>query len=59
MTKVKKFELLLLIVKAVSGVAGSALILTENHPYITLLVLAAGAAANEALMYIKNNQITK
>ena len=49
----KKWELALLIIKAVSGVAGGALVLTENHPYISLLVLACGAAANEAIMYFK------
>jgi len=55
MTKIlsNKWQLILLIVKAVSGVIGGALILTENHPYISLLVLAIGAAANEAISYFK------
>lgn len=38
-------------VKAITGIAGSALVLTENHPYITLLVLMAGALSIEAIDY--------
>lgn len=40
-------------VKAVTGVAGASLVLEQNHPYITLLVLAVGAVANEAIMFFK------
>jgi len=39
------------IIKAISGIAGASLILTENHPYFSLLVLCIGAAANEYILY--------
>lgn len=38
-------------VKAVSGVVGASLVLTENHPYLALTSLAIGAAANEYLIF--------
>lgn len=42
-------------VKVAAGVAGVSLVLTENHPYITTVVLIIGAVANEALEYFKRN----
>lgn len=40
-------------VKAVTGVVGASLVLEQNHPYITLLVLSIGAVANEAINFFK------
>jgi len=40
-------------VKAVTGVVGTSLVLENNHPYITVTVLAIGAVANEAINYYK------
>jgi len=50
----QKYKFILTVVKAVSGVIGGALVLTENHPYITLIFLAVGAGANEALNFFKH-----
>jgi hypothetical protein len=52
----RKHEFIILAVKAVCGVVGGALILTEDHPYLSLLFLAIGAAANEAVIYFKIKQ---
>ena len=45
----EKTEFILKLVKVAAGVAGGALVLTENHPYFALIVLVIGAVANEAL----------
>lgn len=47
----EKQKFVLNLVKVAAGVAGGALVLTENHPYIALIVLVVGAIANEALTY--------
>jgi len=52
--KPSKLNIILIAIKAVSGVAGGAMILTENHPFISLGILALGAAANEVQAYIKS-----
>lgn len=36
-------------VKSVTGILGGSLILTNEHPYLSLLVLGIGAIANEAI----------
>ena len=51
-----KHKFIILATKAVCGVAGGALVLTENHPYLALAILAIGAAANEAIIYFKIKQ---
>lgn len=53
LTKLDKFKLAALIVKAITGVAGGSLVLTEGHPYITLTVLGLGAGANEFIMFLE------
>lgn len=40
-------------VKAVTGVVGTSLVLEQNHPYLTVFVLAIGAVANEAITFYK------
>jgi hypothetical protein len=42
-----KAKVITLVIKAVTGVLGTSLVLENNHPYITLTVLAIGAVANE------------
>lgn len=54
MRRSEKFKISLVAIKAICGVAGGALVLTENHPYITLIILSIGAAANEVQAYLKN-----
>lgn len=49
----KKALVIVKMIKAVSGVAGASLILTEHHPYMALIVLAIGAASNEYLIFYK------
>jgi len=51
----QKVKFILTVIKSVSGVIGGALVLTENHPYITLLFLAIGAGANESLNFFKHD----
>jgi hypothetical protein len=36
-------------VKAVTGLLGGSLVLTNEHPYLALTVLGIGAIANEAI----------
>jgi len=45
--KSKKIKLLAVCIKAVTGVLGASMILTEQRPYITLTILCIGAVANE------------
>jgi hypothetical protein len=52
----KRTKLILTITKAVCGAIGGALVLTENHPYITLVFLAIGAGANEAVNFINTEE---
>lgn len=42
-----KGKVITLVIKAVTGVLGTSLVLENNHPYITLTVLVIGAVANE------------
>ena len=41
----------LLVIKAVFGALGAAVVLESNHPYIAVASLGIAAAANELLMY--------
>lgn len=55
----EKLKLTGLIVKAVSGVVGGSLILSEAKPYLTLAILALGAAANEVISFLKEKENEK
>ena len=59
LTKIEKIKIVGLVVKAVTGVLGASLILTEHHPYLSILVLVAGASANEVLNFIKEREDKK
>ena len=54
--KSKKIKLLALCIKAVTGVLGASMILTEQRPYITLAILCTGAIANEILNFISQEE---
>jgi hypothetical protein len=54
----EKFKLLGLIIKAVFGSIGGAVILEQNHPYLALLILAIGAGANEWVSFLKDREMT-
>ena len=55
-TKIDKLKLAGLSIQAVTGVVGASLILTENHPYLTLVVLAIGALSNQIVSFIKGKE---
>jgi hypothetical protein len=48
-----KWKLIAFCVKAVTGIVGTSLIMTEDHPYITIIVLSTGAIANEVINHFK------
>ena len=48
-----KIKLAALMVKGMTAVVGGSLVLESEHPYITLLVLMVGAAANEYLLFLE------
>lgn len=50
--KSKKIKLIALCIKAVTGVLGASMILTQQRPYVTLLILCIGAIANEVLNFM-------
>lgn len=54
-----KLKMVGLIIKSVTGIIGGSLVLTENHPYITLTVLAIGGAANEFVSVLKDKEVKK
>lgn len=56
LTKIDKLKLTALCVKAVTGVLGVSVILTENHPYTAITVLSIGAATNELIMFLKDKE---
>jgi hypothetical protein len=53
----EKFKLLGLIIKAVFGSIGGAVILEQNHPYLALIILALGAGANEWVSFLKDREM--
>ena len=59
LSKYDKYKLFGLVIKAITGVVGGSLVLTEKHPYITLIVLAIGAGANEWVSFIKDKEAKK
>lgn len=56
-TKLEKIKLLGLCIEAATGIIGGSLILSENHPYIALSVLALGAIASKIVSFIKDKQM--
>ena len=51
----EKLALLAMCIEAVTGVIGGSMVLEQNHPYITLTVLATGAVATKITNYFKDN----
>jgi len=41
------------LIKIAAGVAGGAVILSENHPYLAVCILVVGAVANEWIAIIR------
>lgn len=54
--KSKKIKLIALCIKAITGVLGASMILTEQHPYLSIAILCCGAVANEILNFIHEEQ---
>lgn len=50
--KSNQIKLVALCIKAVTGVLGASMILTQQKPYLTLFILCLGAVANEILNFI-------
>jgi hypothetical protein len=46
-----KWAFIAFAVKAITGILGGSLVLTNEHPYLSLTVLAIGAVANEAINF--------
>lgn len=57
LTGYEKYKLIGIMIKAVTGVIGGSLILTEQHPYLALITLSIGAAANEWVSFIKDKEV--
>lgn len=53
--KMKKWELVALCIEAATGIIGGSMVLEQNHPYLTLVILATGAIATKIANYIKEN----
>jgi len=54
LTKIDRLLLIGNCIKAVTAVVGGSMVISNDHPYITLSILAIGAIANEVVSYIKN-----
>jgi hypothetical protein len=52
-TEYDKYKLISLCIKAATGVIGGSLVLEQKHPYLTLIILAIGAIANEVTNFLK------
>tara|TARA_R110000772_G_scaffold71032_1_gene156016 strand:+ start:83 stop:259 length:177 start_codon:yes stop_codon:yes gene_type:complete len=49
----KKWAFIAFSVKAVTGLLGGSLVLTNEHPYLALAVLGIGAIVNEAIDFFE------
>jgi hypothetical protein len=52
-----RLKLAALCIEGVTAVLGSALILEQNHPYITLIILAIGVVSHKVLKFIDEGNI--
>jgi hypothetical protein len=52
----RKLMLLALVIKAITGVVGASLVLTETHPYLALSALSLAAAANEFILFVEKEK---
>lgn len=51
----KKWALVAMCIEAATGIVGGSMVLEQNHPYITLAILATGAVATKIANYLKEN----
>lgn len=54
--KSKKIILIALCIKAITGVLGTSLILSQEHPYLAIGILSLGAAINEILSFLNTEE---
>lgn len=54
--KSKKIKLLALCIKAMTGIVGGSLVLSNEHPYLSIAVLATGAAADEIVKFFSGTE---
>lgn len=55
-TRLEKLKYIGLLIEAATGVFGAAVILTENHPYIALTILALGAMSSKSVEFLKERE---
>lgn len=51
-----KVKLAAVIVKGITAVVGSSLILSTEHPYLALTALSIGAGINEFLLFVERKR---
>ncbi len=56
LTKLEKLKYIGLLIEAATGVVGTAVILTEGHPYLTLVILALGAMSSKSVEFLKERE---
>lgn len=56
LSKIERLELIGLCIKAVTGVLGVSVILTENHPYWAITILSLGALADQIVIFIQKKE---
>ena len=56
LSKIEKIKFIGMAVKSVTAIVGGSLILSENHPYLSLAILAIGALGNELVSFIKDKE---
>lgn len=54
--KSKKIKLLALCIKAMTGIVGGSLVLSNEHPYLSIMVLALGAVADEITQFFSKEE---
>jgi hypothetical protein len=58
-TKLELLKLVGICIKSATAIIGGSLILVEGHPYLSVIILAIGAVANEIVSYIKEKENEK
>lgn len=56
LSKFEKLRLAGMIIKAVTGVVGTSMILEQANPYLTLSCMAIGAGSNELVSFLKDRE---
>ena len=57
LTRIEKIILIGMCIEAATGVAGTAVILKEGHPYLTIGILITGAVATKIVTFIERKEM--